>query len=106
MSEDELLEGAVRELLIEKGLFTAADVTRQMEEMDSHTPADGSRFVAKVWNDPEFRKKALENGKEAAAGIGIDTAFLPNLFEAFTQESTGLTRSHAGSWSGLTEGWS
>ena len=79
MSEDELLEGAVRELLIEKGLFTAADVTRQMEEMDSHTPADGSRFVAKVWNDPEFRKKALENGKEAAAGIGIDTVLSPDL---------------------------
>ena len=79
MSEDELLEGAVRELLIEKGLFTAADVTRQMEEMDSHTPADGGRFVAKVWSDPEFRKAPLENGKEAAAGIGIDTVLSPDL---------------------------
>ena len=79
MSEDELLETAVRELLIEKGLFTAADVTRQIEDWDSRTPTDGSRFVAKVWSDPKFRKAALENGKEAAAGIGIDTVLSPDL---------------------------
>ena len=79
MSEDELLEAAVRELLIEKGLFTAADVTRQIEDWDSRTPTDGSRFVAKVWSDPEFRKAALENGKEAAASIGIDTVLSPEL---------------------------
>ena len=77
-SEDELLETAVRELLIEKGVFTAADMTRQIEDMDSPTPADGSRFVAKFWSDPEFRKAALENGKEAASSIGID-AVAPDL---------------------------
>ena len=79
ISEDELLETAVRELLIEKGLFTAADVTRQIEDWDSRTPTDGSRFVAKVWSDPDFRKAALENGKEAAASIGIDTVLSPDL---------------------------
>ncbi len=35
-------------------------------------------------------------------GIGIDSAFMPDLFEAFTQESTGLTRSHDGIGIGLT----
>ncbi len=35
-------------------------------------------------------------------GVGIDQAFLPHLFEAFTQESTGLTRSHDGIGIGLT----
>ncbi len=35
-------------------------------------------------------------------GIGIDAAFLPHLFEAFTQESTGLTRTHGGIGLGLT----
>lgn len=34
-------------------------------------------------------------------GVGIDRAFLPHLFEAFTQESTGLTRSHDGIGIGL-----
>ena len=35
-------------------------------------------------------------------GIGISEAFMPYLFEAFKQESTGLTRSHEGTGLGLT----
>ena len=34
-------------------------------------------------------------------GIGIGAAFMPHLFEAFKQESTGLARSHEGSGLGL-----
>ena len=35
-------------------------------------------------------------------GIGISEAFMPRLFEAFKQESTGLARSHEGTGLGLT----
>ncbi len=35
-------------------------------------------------------------------GIGVDREFLPNLFEEFKQESTGMGRSHEGSGLGLT----
>ncbi len=35
-------------------------------------------------------------------GIGIDTDFLPHLFEAFTQESSGWTRTYEGTGLGLT----
>ena len=35
-------------------------------------------------------------------GVGIGAKFLPQLFAAFTQESTGLTRSHEGVGIGLT----
>lgn len=34
-------------------------------------------------------------------GVGIDTAFLPRVFDEFTQESTGLERTHQGSGLGL-----
>ena len=34
-------------------------------------------------------------------GVGIDAAFMPHLFEAFRQESTGLSRSYEGSGLGL-----
>jgi signal transduction histidine kinase len=37
----------------------------------------------------------------ADTGVGIDEAFLPDLFEAFTQESTGNTRAFEGSGLGL-----
>ena len=35
-------------------------------------------------------------------GEGIESAFLPHLFEEFRQESSGLTRSHQGSGLGLS----
>ena len=34
-------------------------------------------------------------------GVGIDSAFMPHLFEAFRQESTGMSRSHEGTGLGL-----
>jgi nitrile hydratase len=74
-----LLEQAIRELLIEKGVFSAADVTRQINDLDSITPAQGARFVAKFWSDPGFRDRALRNGKDAAQSIGIDMSVAPEL---------------------------
>ena len=35
-------------------------------------------------------------------GIGIDPEFVPNLFDAFKQESTGNERTHEGSGLGLS----
>ena len=77
--ENILLEQAMRELLIEKGVFSAADITRQMDKLDSVTPAQGGKLVAKFWTDPEFRKAALEDGKAAAESLGIDMSVAPEL---------------------------
>jgi signal transduction histidine kinase/ligand-binding sensor domain-containing protein len=38
----------------------------------------------------------------ADTGIGIDPSFLPHIFEAFVQESTGMTRDYEGCGIGLT----
>jgi nitrile hydratase len=75
----QVLEMAVRELLIEKGLFTALDVTRQIEDTDSRVPMAGQRLVARFWTDPEFRALALKDGKAAAAELGIDMSIAPHL---------------------------
>jgi nitrile hydratase len=74
-----LLEMAVRELLVEKGIFTAADVTQQIEDMDARTPAQGARIVAKFWTDPKFRELALRDGKAAAEQAGCDMLAAPEL---------------------------
>ncbi len=74
-----LLEMAVRELLIEKGLFTAEDVTRQIDDMDSRTPTQGQKIVAKFWTDPKFRALALKDGKAAAEAAGCDMLAAPEL---------------------------
>jgi nitrile hydratase len=50
-----LLERALREMLIDKGVITAAMVQAQIDKMDSRTAAVGARVVARAWTDPAFR---------------------------------------------------
>ncbi|MGB5775615.1 MAG: nitrile hydratase subunit alpha, partial [Sedimenticolaceae bacterium] len=66
VSEFEVLEIAVRELAIEKGLFTAEDHQRWTEYMHTLGPLPAARLVAKAWLDPEFKKLAVEDGVKAS----------------------------------------
>ena len=68
----QVMETALRELLIEKNIFSADDVRRQIEFMDGRNPAIGARLVARAWCDPQFKVRALANGSEAAREIGIE----------------------------------
>jgi nitrile hydratase len=67
----ERLATAVRELLIEKGLLTADEIRRQIELIDSRTPALGGRVVARAWVDAEFRKRLVADGSAALGEMGI-----------------------------------
>ena len=49
----DMLETAVRELLIEKKLIGADEIRRQIEVLDSRTPALGAKVVARAWLDPD-----------------------------------------------------
>jgi nitrile hydratase len=66
------LEAAVRELLLEKRLFTADEMRQVLERFDSQTPAIGARVVARAWVDPAYRARLLANGSAAVAELGID----------------------------------
>ncbi|WP_433026960.1 thiocyanate hydrolase subunit gamma [Actinomycetospora sp. CA-053990] len=88
VTDFEVLEIALRELAIEKGLFTAEDHRRYTEHVEQLEPAAGSRFVAKAWLDPEFRRLALDDAITASREMGIDwlhpTGFgTPSDFTAF-----------------------
>ncbi|WP_421846345.1 nitrile hydratase subunit alpha [Novosphingobium sp.] len=67
----EIMETALRELLIEKGLLTAGEIRRQLEVLDSRSPALGAAVVARAWTDPAFRQRLLENGRGACEELGI-----------------------------------
>lgn len=66
------MEIALRELLIEKNIFTADDVRRQIEFMDGRNSGIGARLVARAWIDAAYKARALANGSEAAQEIGIE----------------------------------
>src|ERR1700722_1569849 len=67
----EIMETAVRELLLEKQLFSADEIRRMLEVMDSRTPALGAKIVARAWVDPEFRARLLADGRAALEELGI-----------------------------------
>lgn len=67
----DVLETAVRELLIEKKLIGADEIRRQIEVLDSRTPALGAKVVARAWVDPAFKARLLANGRAACEELGI-----------------------------------
>lgn len=67
----EILEKAIRELLIEKSYITADEHRTQIEVLDSRTPALGAKIVARAWVDPEYKKRLLKDGSKACEELGI-----------------------------------
>ncbi|HET9762419.1 MAG TPA: nitrile hydratase subunit alpha [Casimicrobiaceae bacterium] len=66
------MEIAVRELLIDKGIVTADEVRRQIEDMDGRNAGRGARMVARGWVDPEYQRRMLDDGSKAAEELGLD----------------------------------
>ena len=75
MTHHKMLEIAVRELLIEKGILTADEVRQAIERMDARGPHLGAKVVAKAWADPAFKARLLKDGSAAVeeAGVQMDT---------------------------------
>ena len=67
------LEIALRELLVERGVFTAADIAREVEAMEGRDAGTGARMVARAWVDPAYKVLLLSDAKTAAAAFGFET---------------------------------
>ena len=73
----QVMAEALGELLIEKGVFSADDLRRQIEDLDSRTPALGADVIARAWTDADFKAKLLDNVNEATESIGVDAGDIP-----------------------------
>jgi nitrile hydratase len=67
---------AIRELLIEKGVLTDDDIKYQIALMETKTPANGAKLVARAWVDPDFKQRLTRDPKAACAEMGIDATSL------------------------------
>src|SRR5438045_2971045 len=67
---------AIRELLIEKGVLSRADIQKQIDYMEARSPANGARLVARAWVDQAFKQRLLTDPKGACAELGIDASGL------------------------------
>jgi len=68
----QVMEIALRELLIEKGHLNAAQIHAQINAMDSRSPANGARVVARAWVDSAFKAALLADASAASRSMGFD----------------------------------
>lgn len=68
---------AVTDLLLAKGVFTPDELRQALETIDSRSPADGARLVARAWVDDAFRTRVLADVNAAAAELGLDAGGIP-----------------------------
>ena len=89
ITDFEVLEIALRELCIEKGIFTSAEHRLFTEFAEQIGPTPAARLVARAWLDPDFKALALREPMEASKQVGVDwlepTGFgTPSDFTAFS----------------------
>jgi nitrile hydratase len=68
----QLMETSLRELLVEKGIVTDAQVSQEVAAMRARTPERGSRVVARAWVDAQYKKRLLANGTQACEELGLE----------------------------------
>jgi nitrile hydratase len=67
----EVLEIALRELLIEKGVLTAKEIHDKVQEWEGKSPENGAKVVARAWTDPSFKQRLLADGNVAIEELGF-----------------------------------
>jgi nitrile hydratase subunit alpha len=65
---------AIETLLVEKGILTESEIQDLISYMESRSPENGAKLVARAWVDPEFRSRLLSDTKAAAMELGIDAS--------------------------------
>ena len=68
----QLLGLAIKELLIEKGVITAAEVRQAIEARDAITPSLGGKVVARAWTDPAYKARLIADPAAAMMEMGVD----------------------------------
>ena len=67
----DILQAALEEALIERKILQPGEVERQIDVLDSRTPALGATVVARAWIDPAFRARLLADGRGTCEELGI-----------------------------------
>ncbi len=70
---------ALRQLLADRGLVTAEEITERITITDAASPALGASMVARAWTEPAFRAAMLADGTAAAESMGITMRGAPPL---------------------------
>ena len=61
---------AMEALLIEKGIVTGDEIRQSVEAVETRSPADGARVVARAWVDAGFKERLLSDARSALGELG------------------------------------
>jgi nitrile hydratase len=67
----DILQTALEEMLIERKILQPGEIERQIDVLDSRTPALGAKVVARAWTDPAFRARLLADGRATCEEFGV-----------------------------------
>jgi nitrile hydratase subunit alpha len=65
---------AIEALLVERGVLTEPEIQDRISFMQSRSPENGARLVARAWVDPAFKSRLLSDTKATAMELGIDAS--------------------------------
>ena len=68
----QLMETSLRELLVEKGIITDAQVGEVVAAMRARQPERGAKVVARAWVDPAYKARLLAHGTAACEELGLE----------------------------------
>ena len=83
----QMMEISLRELLVEKGVITEAEVERAMGEIGARSPERGAKMVARAWMDPEYKARMLADGSKAAEELGFEVPALKLIVVENTEDT-------------------
>ena len=63
---------AIEALLLEKGVLTEPEAQDAISYMETRSPTNGAKLIARAWVDDEFKALLLSDGKAAASKLGMD----------------------------------
>ena len=68
----QMMEVSLRELLVDKGVVTEAEVAQAMAEIRARGPERGAKMAARAWLDPAYKARLLADGSKAAEELGFE----------------------------------
>lgn len=83
----QMMEVSLRELLVEKGAITEAEVERAMGEIKARSPERGAKMVAHAWLDADYAARMLADGSKAAEELGFEVPGLKLIVVANTPDT-------------------
>lgn len=73
----QVMAQALGEVLIDKGVITADELRGQLEWLDSRSPEEGAKLIARAWTDPAFKEALLKDVNAAAESMDMDAGDIP-----------------------------